>query len=134
MTPPRLAHDRTFMGLNLATLMVYAAVAIMFFELPFDLVDRRGLPPTVAGITFLPFTLGVGLLSRFFGRLADAVGPRTMLVAGPVGAAAAYVWMGLTKESSVLFGVIAPMALLGISFALLVAPLTAAVMSSAAER
>ena len=35
----------------------------MFFLVPFDLVDRRGLPPIDAGLTFLPFTLGVGLLS-----------------------------------------------------------------------
>ena len=32
----------------------------MFFLLPFDLVDRRGLPPIDAGLAFLPFTLGVG--------------------------------------------------------------------------
>ena len=36
----------------------------MFFLVPFDLVDRRGLAPTSAGLAFLPFTLGVGLLSR----------------------------------------------------------------------
>jgi MFS family permease len=61
MTPPRLAENRVFLGLNVATLLVYA---VMFFLVPFDLVDRRGLPPIDAGLTFLPFTLGVGLLMR----------------------------------------------------------------------
>src|SRR5262249_32625638 len=64
MTPPRLAQNRTFLGLNVATLMIYAGLAIMFFLLPFDLVDRRRLTPTEAGLTFLPFTLGLGLLSQ----------------------------------------------------------------------
>lgn len=53
-----------------------------------------------------------------------------MLIVGPLGAALAYVWMALGKTAALMPGVIAPMALLGISFAVLVAPLTASVMSS----
>src|SRR3546814_10473456 len=102
----------------------------MFFLLPFDLVDRRALPSTEAGLVFLPFTLGVGLLSRVFGDLADKVGARAMLIAGPAGAALAYVWMALGQEESLMLGVIGPMTLLGLAFAVLVAPLTASVMSS----
>ena len=130
MTPPRLLKDRVFAGLNVATLLVYAGLSIMFFLLPFDLVERRSLPATEVGLAFLPFTLGVGLLSRAFGALADRVGARPMLIAGPVGAALAYVWMALGQGYSLLFGVLAPMALLGLSFAVLIAPLTASVLSS----
>jgi len=130
MTPPRLAQNRIFLGLNVATLLIYAGVSIMFFLVPFDLVDRRGLPSTDAGLAFLPFTLGVGLLSRLFGRLADAIGARAMLIAGPAGAALAYVWLALAHDGSLTAGVLGPMALLGVSFAVLVAPLTASVMSS----
>jgi EmrB/QacA subfamily drug resistance transporter len=130
MTPPRLAKNRVFLRLNVATLLVYAGLAIMFFLLPFDLIDRRGLPPTDAGLTFLPFTLGVGLLSSLFGRLADAIGARQMLIVGPLGAAAAYIWMALGQDASLMVGVISPMTLLGVSFAVLIAPLTSSVMSS----
>jgi EmrB/QacA subfamily drug resistance transporter len=130
MTPPRLAENRAFLGLNLATLLLYAGLSISLFQLPFDLIDRRGLPATTAGIAFLPFTLGVGLLSRFFGGVADRVGARAMLIAGPIGAAAAFIWLGLAHHAGLIIGVIGPMALLGISFAVLVAPLTASVMSS----
>ena len=130
MTPPRLAQNRMFFGLNVATLLIYTGLSIMFFLVPFDLVDRRGLPSTDAGLVFLPFTLGVGLLSRLFGRLADAIGPRVMLIVGPAGAALAYIWLALSHDSSLTAGVLSPMALLGVSFAVLVAPLTASVMSS----
>jgi len=130
MTPPRLLANRAFVGLNVATLLIYAGLSIMFFLMPFDLVDRRGLSATGAGLVFLPFTLGVGLLSRFFGAMADTIGARVMLIAGPVGAALAYVWMAVGQEASLMVGAIGPMALLGISFAVLVAPLTASVMSS----
>jgi EmrB/QacA subfamily drug resistance transporter len=130
MTPPRLAANRVFVSLNVATLLIYTGLAIMFFLVSFDLIDRRRLSPTEAGLAFLPFTLGVGLLSRTFGRAADTPGARTMLIAGPIGAALAYVLMGLGKTASFAIGVIGPMALLGISFAVLVAPLTASVLSS----
>lgn len=106
MTPPRLAENRAFLGLNVATLMVYAGVSIMFFLLPFDLVDRRALSSTDAGLAFLPFTLGVRLLSNVFGGLVDKIGARTTLIAGPTGAARAYVWMALGQKESLMLGVI----------------------------
>lgn len=130
MTPPRLVENRPFLALNVVTLMVYAGVSIIFFLVPFDLVDRRGLSSADAGLAFLPFTLGVGLLSNVFGGLADKIGARTMLIAGPAGAGLAYVLMALGRKESLMLGVIGPMTLLGLSFAVLVAPLTASVMSS----
>ncbi len=130
MTPPRLLQNRDFVGLNVATLLIYSGLSVLFFLLPFDLIDRRGLPPAAAGLAFLPLTLAVGLLSPYFGRLADRLGARNMLVAGASGAAAAYVWMMLAHDRQLAIGVIAPQMLLGLSFAVLVAPLTASVMSS----
>jgi EmrB/QacA subfamily drug resistance transporter len=130
MVPPRLARHRVFVALNGATLLVYAGLAIMFFLIPFDLVERRGLSPLDAGLTFMPFTLGVGLLSRLFSGLADRLGTRTMLIAGPLGAAVAFGWMAMTRDTSLAVGVLGPMFLLGVSFAVLIAPLTASVLSS----
>lgn len=133
MTPPRLAGNRPFLGLNLATLMIYAGLSIMFFLLPFELVDRRGLSATDAGLAFLPFTLAVGLLSRYFGTIADSIGARLMLIVGPLAAAVAYAWMALAQDTDLLLGVIGPMTLLGVAFAVVAAPITAAVLSSVAE-
>jgi EmrB/QacA subfamily drug resistance transporter len=132
MTPPHLLHNRDFVRLNVATLLIYSGLSVLFFLLPFDLIDRRGLSPASAGLAFLPFTLAVGLLSPYFGGLANRFGARNMLVAGASGAAAAYVWMMLARDSQLAPGVIAPQTLLGLSFAVLVAPLTASVMSSVA--
>jgi hypothetical protein len=41
-------------GLNVATLMIYAGISIMFFLLPFDLIHRHALSSTDAGMAFLP--------------------------------------------------------------------------------
>jgi EmrB/QacA subfamily drug resistance transporter len=133
MTPPRLGGNRAFVGLNLATLLIYAGLAIMLFLMSFDLIDRRGLTTTQAGLVFLPLTLGVGLLSRLSGGVADRTGARTMLIAGPLGAALAFMGLALGKNAGLVVGVLAPVTLLGLSFAVLVAPLTASVMSSVGE-
>jgi EmrB/QacA subfamily drug resistance transporter len=133
MTPPRLARNRAFVALNLATLLVYTALGIMFFLLSFELIDQRRLSPTEAGLVFLPFTLGVGFLSQPFGAMADKIGARMMLIAGPLGAAFAFVLLALGETASLAIGVVGPMALFGLSLAVLVAPLTASVMSSVAD-
>jgi len=133
MTPPRLLANRPFVGLNAATLLIYAGLAIMFFVLSFDLIDRRHLAPAQAGLVFLPFTLGVGLLSRPFGALADKIGVRVMLIAGPLAAAVSFLWLALGRNAALMPGVLAPLGLLGLAFAILVAPLTAAVLSSVAD-
>lgn len=134
MTPPRLWSNRTFVGLNLATVMIYTGLSLMFFLLPFDLIERRQLSPTEAGLALLPFTLGVGFLSTPFGALADKIGARAMLVVGPLAAALAFLWMALAKEASLLPAVLAPMTLLGLAFAVLITPLTATVMSSVDDK
>ncbi|WP_246252795.1 hypothetical protein [Allomesorhizobium camelthorni] len=124
MTPP---PNRAFLGLNVATLMIYTGVSIVFFLLPFDLVDRRALPPTDPAWHFCPSRLASGSYR------GPSAGWRTRLERGPCssrGAAFAYVWMALSREESLVLGVIIPMTLLDVSFAVLVTPLTASVMSS----
>src|SRR6202007_2604007 len=109
----RLVENRASLGLNVATLMIYTGISIVFFLLPFDLVDRRALSSTDAGLAFLPFTLGVGLLSNVFGGLADKIGARAMLIAGPAGAALAYVWLALGREESLMVRGVGTQTLLG---------------------
>ena len=133
MTPPWLARNRAFVALNVATLLIYTALGIMFFLLSFELIDQRRLSPTEAGLVFLPFTLGVGFLSQPFGAMADKIGARVMLIAGPLGAALAFFLLALGETASLAIGVVGPMALLGLSLSVLVAPLTASVMSSVAD-
>jgi hypothetical protein len=53
-----------------------------------------------------------------------------MMIAGPLCAALAYGLLALSQNAPFALGVVAPMPLLGISFAVLVAPLTASVTSS----
>jgi predicted MFS family arabinose efflux permease len=133
LTPPRLFANAAFTALNLGTLLIYGGMAMMFFALPFELIDRRDLSATQTGLVFLPFTILLGFLSQAFGALADKIGARPLLIAGPLLAAAALALMALLREQGLWLGIVAPIALMGLGFAVLVAPLTAAVLSSVGD-
>lgn len=130
LTPPRLLKNEPFVGLNLATLGIYGALAVGFFLLPFEMIDRRNLSATDVGLVFVPFTLAIGLLSRAFGKLADRYGARMPLIVGPLGCAASFLWLAAGQGMPTWLGIFAPVCLTGLSMAVLVAPLTSAVMSS----
>jgi hypothetical protein len=61
MIPPRLAQNRAFVGLNAATLLIYAGLAIMFFLLPFEL--EAPWPVAVFGRIGFPAVLARGWLA-----------------------------------------------------------------------
>ena len=130
MVPGRMFKSPGFLSLNIATLLIYAGLSLMFFLLPFELIDRRELSATQAGLALLPFTLAVAFLSQPAGQLADRIGARPLLIAGPVLAAIGFVLLASLQSAGFLIGVLVPIALSGLGFSLLVSPLTAAVMSS----
>lgn len=135
LTPPRLWANRPFTALNIATLLIYGGMAIMFFALPFELIDRRELTATQAGLALLPLTIALGALSQVFGGLADKIGARPLLILGPLVAAGAYLLLAaLRATDSAWIAVVAPITLMGLGLAMLVAPLTASVMSSVEDK
>ncbi len=68
--------SRTFSGVNLLTLLLYAGLGGALFFLPFDLIQVHGYSATLAGAAFLPFTAMMGALSRWSGGLLDRFGAR----------------------------------------------------------
>jgi len=130
LLPRYVFRNRTFTGLNLATLALYAGLSIMFFLLPFELIERRGLTPFQSGLVFLPFTLCVGFLSRSFGAMADRIGIKPMLIAGSALTAIGFAWFALEQDATLWRSILVPMTICGLGFAALVAPLTAGVMAS----
>lgn len=129
LVPLRLFNDPVFNGANLMTLFLYGALSGVLFLLPFDLIERRGLSATAVGLTLLPLGLIIGTLSRFAGEWADRVGPRLPLVIGSaiVTVAAGVFALGL---GSYWIGAVVPVVLLSLGMAIVVAPLTTAVMNA----
>jgi EmrB/QacA subfamily drug resistance transporter len=132
MMPLTLFRSRTFSGVNLLTLLLYAALGGAFFFLPFDLIQVHGYSATVAGAVFLPFTLVMGALSRWSGGLLDRFGARLPLVVGPTIVAAGYLLLALLPRIDGPYWVtfLTPMTVIGFGMAIAVAPLTASVINA----
>ena len=132
LLPPALLQNREFAGANLLTLLLYGAFAAVLFLLPFDLIARRGLSASQAGLLFLPIGLIIGTASRTAGRWADRVGPRMPLMFGSAFVALAATLLAFSSPNLWL-GALGPILLMAIGMAMVVAPLTTAVMNAVPE-
>jgi len=128
MMPLELFRSRIFSGVNLLTLLLYGAVGGAFFFLPFLLIQARGHSATAAGAAYLPFTLVLGVLSRWSGGLLDRFGARGPLVIGPTLAALGFVSLAVAGRPYWI--TLLSMTLLGFGMAVAVAPLTATVLNA----
>jgi EmrB/QacA subfamily drug resistance transporter len=130
MLPLGLFRRRNFAIGNLATLSVYAGIGSATFFLPVYLQQVAGYSPVEAGLSLLPVTLVIFALSRRWGALADRVGPRFFMAAGPMVAAAGLLLLLRADTHAPYLGTIFPaMLVFGLGLSLTVAPLTAAVLA-----
>jgi EmrB/QacA subfamily drug resistance transporter len=135
MVPPELFADRVFTVTNLLTLAVYAALSGVLFLLVIQLQVSLGWTPLQAGLSTLPSTLLMTTLSARSGGLAQRIGPRLPLTAGPWTVAAGVAWLAqVGPGDDYLTGVLPGVLLFGAGLTLLVAPLTATVLAAAPQR
>lgn len=131
MVPPALFASGAFRGVNLLTVLVYAGVTGAFFLLPFNLVQVQGYSSTATGAAFLPFAAPIALLSSRAGILADRIGTKPLLVAGPIVTAAGLAAMTLPGVGGAYWTTfLLPMSLAGLGMALTLAPITTTVLDA----
>ena len=131
MMPPVLFRSPTFSGVNVLTLLLYTALGGALFFLPFALMQVHGYSATIAGASFLPFTIIMGALSRWSGGLIDRVGARLPLIVGPAICAVAYALFAVAGAGgSYALSVLLPIVVLSFGMVVTVAPLTTAVINA----
>jgi EmrB/QacA subfamily drug resistance transporter len=119
---------------NLETLAMYAGLGILFFFLIIFLQQVAGFSALESGLATAPVTLVMFAFSRRFGALADRLGPRLFMGAGPLVAAAGVLLLLRTGlETSYLTDVLPAMLVFALGLTLTVAPLTATVLADADE-
>jgi EmrB/QacA subfamily drug resistance transporter len=135
MLPLGIFSSRQFTSANLVTLVVYGGMSGMFFLLAVFLQQALGYSPLAAGAAIIPVTLLMLTLSERAGQLAERIGPRLPMSAGPLVMASALALMtrfgaGMRYVTAVLPAVV----VFGLGLSLTVAPLTATVLAAADER
>jgi EmrB/QacA subfamily drug resistance transporter len=135
LVPVGLFSSREFTAVNAVTLVMYAAMGVVFFLLVVQLQISAGFSPVAAGSAVLPITLLMLLLSARAGDLARRVGPRAPMTVGILSCAAGLVLLaGIGPGSSYLANVLPGVTLFGLGLSAAVAPLTSTVLATAEER
>jgi EmrB/QacA subfamily drug resistance transporter len=135
MMPLSLFGSRQFSAANVVTFVIYAALAGALFLLPVQLQQVSGYSPVEAGSALLPVTVVMLLLSARMGRLAQRIGPRWPMTAGPIVAAAGLALLArLGSGSSYLAGLLPAVLIFALGLSATVAPLTATVLAAAPAR
>jgi EmrB/QacA subfamily drug resistance transporter len=130
MLPLKLFRRRNFSAGNVETFAMYAGLAILFFFLILFLQQIGGYSPLKSGLTVLPVTVLMFLLSRRFGALADRFGPRFFMGAGPLVAAVGLLLFQRVGVKAGYVGEVLPALLVfSLGLSMTVAPLTAAVLA-----
>lgn len=133
--PLSLFSSAQFNGANVITFVVYAALAGTLFLLPLQLEQVAHYTPLQAGISLLPVTVIMLVLSARSGALAARIGPRLQLTAGPLIIAAGLALLTRIGPSGDYLTEVLPAVLVfGLGLACNVAPLTATVLGAAPAR
>jgi EmrB/QacA subfamily drug resistance transporter len=135
LVPVGIFRNRVFTAVNVVTLVMYAAMSVVFFLLVVQLQVVSGFGPIAAGSAMLPVTLLMMVLSARAGEVAKRIGPRWPMTIGILVAGAGFVYMStIGPGSSYWLQVIPAVTVFGLGLSAAVAPLTATVLATADER
>ena len=123
-------RDRSFLGANIVAFIVSFAMLAMFFFIALYMQDILHLSPLQTGLRFLPATVLIMITGPIAGRLADRVGPRSLMTLGMLAVSFSLIWMtGITTHSSYGFLVVSFLAL-GVGMGLVMSPMSTAAMNA----
>ncbi len=135
LLPLPLFGSLVFSVANGMTMLVYAGLGAVLFFLALQLQVSSGYSPLAAGLSTLPITLALLLLSSSSGALASKIGPRWQLTVGPLLCGTGVLLLrNVDRSAPYLTAVLPGVVLFALGLATLVAPLTATVLAAAPDR
>jgi EmrB/QacA subfamily drug resistance transporter len=135
MLPLGLFRRPNFTWGNVETAAIYGGLGLLFFVLVVFLQQIAGYTALEAGAATIPTTVVLFLLAKRFGALADRHGPRPFMTAGPLVSAGGVIYLlaMIDEAPSFLRDVLPGTTIFALGLAIVVAPLTAAILADADE-
>ncbi|MFJ8017598.1 DHA2 family efflux MFS transporter permease subunit [Streptomyces sp. NPDC096339] len=131
--PMRLFRNRGFLGINLASLLMFLGMFGSIFLLSQFLQGVAGYSPTEAGLRMLPWTGMPMIVAPVAGILSDRIGGRPVVAAGLALQALGLGWFAAILSADVSYAAQLPALILsGIGMALYFAPAANVLMSTVA--
>ena len=152
LVPLDLFRSRNFTVTNISTFLIYGALYVTFYYLALFLQGVLGYSASAAGLAGIPGGLLLALLSTRFGGLAARRGPRFFMTVGPLLMAAGIFWFLRVPATSPAWDFrpgdpstwlppaqyyvdfLPGQIVFGLGLAMMVAPLTTALMTSVPVR
>ncbi|MEV1082456.1 MFS transporter [Streptomyces sp. NPDC050211] len=131
MMPLTIFASRQFTSINLITLCLYAGLGGFFFLTALQLQIVVGYSALEAGAAMLPTTVLMLIFSSHSGELAQRLGPRVPLTAGPlICAVGMLMTLRVGNGASYVVDVLPALLVIGTGMVIFVAPLTVTLLSS----
>lgn len=148
LVPPSLFRSRNFSVTNVSTLLIYGTIYMYSYFQAIFVQQTFGYTATASGLLNVPISLALALFSTRAGHLAGRLGPRRFMAIGPALMALGLLWyLRLPADStgwgarfsdpatlvppvSVLVDFLPAILIYAAGLAILVAPLTTALMTS----
>lgn len=131
MLPLKLFKVRNFSVGNIATTSIYAGLSVATFLLIVFVQQVGGYSALASGLSLLPVTIIMFLLSPRFGALAGRYGPRFFMTVGPLIGSLGFLLLLRVDETVSYWAQIFPgIVVFGLGLSMTVAPLTSAVLGS----
>jgi EmrB/QacA subfamily drug resistance transporter len=109
LVPLRVLRNRSALGADIGALLIGAGIFAIFFFLILWMQSVNGWSPIRSGLAFLPMTLLIGVGAGIGSKLLGKIGPRPLLIVGPIVAASGLLQLGLRLEpGSSYVGVVLP--------------------------
>lgn len=133
LLPLRVVTDRVRGGAFLIQMIVGSVMIGAMLYLTFHLQIVLGFPPLEAGLATLPMTLAIMVTAPIATKLLPKIGPRVLLIVGPLIAAVGLVYLSrITPDGSYLVQVLPALLILGVGMAMLFVPIQNLALSGVA--
>ena len=124
LLPPRVVLDRNRGGAYLSFFIGAAGMFGIFLFLTYYLQQTLGYSPLVAGVSFLPLSVGLIVMANLSTIvLMPRFGPKPLIAFGMLSASAGSAWLAeLSPHTGYATGVLGPLILTGIGLGMVIAP------------
>jgi EmrB/QacA subfamily drug resistance transporter len=131
MLPLEIFRSRNFSVGNLATFTIYGGLGVATFFVTIFLQQVAGWSAVAAGLSLLPVTVIMWLLSGRWGALSDRIGPRLLMGFGPIAGGIGLIWVGrIGSDPAYVRDLLPAVVLFGLGLSATVAPLTNTVLGA----
>lgn len=134
LVPLSLFLSRVFSAANAMTFLVYGALGAVFFVLVLQLQVSVGWSALAAGVSALPVTVAMMLLSSRAARVSARIGPRIPMTLGPLACGLGCAMLVGVGPGTTWRGVLPGMVVFALGLSFLVSPLTSTVLAAAPDR